>query len=80
MNCKCLPKIEEEIKNTHPEWKGKKVVSVKIPKLFKFTNPVTTRTASEVEIKVEGQKKIYTVSLEHSFCPFCGVKQSNDQP
>jgi copper chaperone CopZ len=78
MKCNCVKEIEEKIKEAHPTWNGKKVVSVKIPVVYVFSEPVTTRTQTNVEIEVENQKKKYEVGLNHTFCPFCGIKQSEE--
>ena len=77
MNCECIKEIETGILEKHKTWNGKKVIDVKIPKIFTF-NPNDIRTAFDVVIKVENQKKEYEVSLTHSFCPFCGIKQGKD--
>jgi hypothetical protein len=32
------------------------------------------RTANELQVTLEGQKKVESVSMMHSYCPFCGEK------
>ena len=32
------------------------------------------RTTNELQVTLEGQKKVETVSMMHSYCPFCGTK------
>ena len=78
MNCNCIKEIEEIILEAHPSWSGKKVVEVKVDKIFTF-NPTDVRTSTNVVIEVEGQKKKYDVGMTHTFCPFCGIKQSKEE-
>lgn len=78
MKCNCIKEIESKIKEAHPMWQGKKVVNVKIPVVYVFSNPPSTRTNTNVEIEVENQKKKYEVGLNHTFCPFCGIKQTEE--
>jgi hypothetical protein len=78
MNCKCITEIEEKVKEAHPEWNGKKVTSIKMDKIFTF-NPTDIRTSTNMVVEVEGQKKKYDVGLTHTFCPFCGIKQTNKE-
>ena len=78
MNCNCITEIEEKVKDTHPEWNGKKVVSIKMDKIFTF-NPTAIRTSSNLVVEVEGQKKKYDVGITHTFCPFCGENQSLEE-
>jgi len=77
MECKCITEIENKILEAHPIWKGKKVATVKMDKIFTF-NPTNIRTLTNIVIEVEGQKKKYDIGMTHSFCPFCGIKQSKE--
>ena len=78
MNCKCINELENKILEAHPVWKGKKVSSVKMDKIFTF-NPTDIRTSTNVSIEVEGQNKKYNVGMTHTYCPFCGVKQAREE-
>lgn len=75
MNCKCIEEIESKIKEAHPTWAGKKIVGIKMDKVFTFS-PIDIRTSTNIIIEVEGQKKKYDVGMTHTFCPFCGEKQT----
>lgn len=77
MNCNCIKEIEAKIIEAHPVYNNKKVVDVKMDKIFTF-NPTDIRTTTNVMIEVEGQKKKYDVGMTHTFCPFCGIKQGKD--
>jgi hypothetical protein len=77
MNCDCIKEIEAKIIEAYPVYNNKKVVDVKMDKIFTF-NPTDIRTSTNVMIEVEGQKKKYDVGMTHTFCPYCGIKQSKD--
>ena len=32
------------------------------------------RTTNELQVTLEGQRKVKSVSIVHSYCPFCGTK------
>lgn len=73
--CNCLTDIQKKISEKYPEWKGKKVISITPPTVFYIQNDkMVSGTSSDFDIKVEGIKKDYPVSIKHTFCPFCGVK------
>ena len=78
MKCNCIKEIQEKIQEAHPIWNGKKVVSVKVPVVYIFSNPPRSVTQTNIEIEVENQKKKYEVGLNHTYCPFCGIKQSEE--
>jgi hypothetical protein len=78
MNCNCMKEIEGKILKTHPEWNGKKVVSVRMEKTFTFEPEIDMRTSTNVVIEVEGQNKKYDIGMTHTYCPFCGIKQTKE--
>lgn len=84
MQCNCInevtKKLEDDFKN-RPRYKkpvkALEIVDVTftLDKNMKFSQ----RTYSRIEIELEGQKKKTTMSLFHSFCPFCGEKATKDE-
>lgn len=79
MNCNCIKEIENKILEAHPQWSGKKVVSVKMDKIFTFSPfQPNIRTSTNIVIEVEGQKKKYNVEMTHTYCPFCGTSQAQE--
>lgn len=79
MNCTCIEDIEKKalaclIENGKLK---KPVLRVSMRGVvFGVTEKtVVTRTVNVLEIELEGQKKLETMSMFHSFCPFCGINQ-----
>jgi hypothetical protein len=72
--CDCVSRVEGEIKD-HVQGDFKKPIKdVRLAgKVLSFEDGKTT-TTSVFNIELEGQKRIETVKLAHSFCPFCGEK------
>lgn len=79
MNCNCISDIERRVKE-HVIKNGKMKKPVNDVRMQGVVIGVTdgndmyTRTANTMEITLEGQKKKETMSMFHSYCPFCGVK------
>ena len=79
MNCTCISDIEKKVKQ-HLIDQGKlkkpvKAVFMQGVILQIVDHGATTRTVNYLEIELEGQKKREQISMTHTFCPFCGVKQ-----
>lgn len=79
MNCTCIEDIEKKALDKLIE-KGKFNKPVKAVKMqgvvIQFGgNQAVACTSNALEIELEGQKKKQTMSMLHSFCPFCGVKR-----
>lgn len=81
MNCTCIKDIEKKAFAQLVE-KGrfnKPVKAVRIKGIviqFGGAKAVAI-TSNALEIELEGQKKLETINMVHSFCPFCGVKQES---
>ena len=81
MNCTCVSDIEKKVLDQLTE-KGRFNKPVKTVKMkgvvIQFGgNQAVSRTSNVLEIELEGQKKMPTMSMVHSFCPFCGIKQES---
>ena len=78
MNCTCISRIEKKI-TAHLLENGKFKKPVKSVRMdgtvMTFEKNAVTRTANFINIELEGQKKLERMSMIHTFCPFCGVKQ-----
>lgn len=79
MNCTCISDLEKKALNELVEM-GKFNKPVKAVRMtgvvIQFGNPkAVARTSNVLEIELEGQKKMQTMNLLHSYCPFCGIKQ-----
>lgn len=79
MNCTCIEDIEKKALDRLIEKSkfNKPVKAVKMQGVvIQFGgNQAVARTSNTLEIELEGQKKKSTMSMLHSYCPFCGVKQ-----
>lgn len=72
--CECIKELQQNLEGK--EIKGKKVVSAKLVTAAIMFDTFDTRTISEVEITLEGQKKKTIQNIVNSYCPFCGRKYS----
>jgi hypothetical protein len=78
MKCRCLSKIEEEVKKM--DYDGKKVLSTKflsagfVAVKKDGVHTMDIITTSELEVELQGVKKKKVVNMMHSYCPFCGKK------
>ena len=75
--CNCVKEIEEKTfekyQKKNPFRRPVKRVELK-GVAFLFGENVKMKTVNELEIELEGQKRTKSVSVVHSFCPFCGEK------
>lgn len=79
MNCTCIEDIEKKALARLIE-KGElkkpvKRVSMRGVVLGITETTMVTRTVNVLEIELEGQKKLETMSMFHNYCPFCGITQ-----
>lgn len=75
--CKCIDEISEKLRE-HYDGKFKKPIeSVKLQTLLNFTRG-SVDTYTEVKIALSGQKKEETLSLAHTYCPFCGERKRKE--
>jgi hypothetical protein len=79
MNCDCLTEIKAKLLE-HVKRPGHFKKPVKRLELLGITmllqdNKFITKTFSQVEVELEGQKKKETFQMVHSFCPYCGKSQ-----
>ena len=84
MKCGCIKRLETEMKEafTKDQRFLKPIKSVSIESALMFGEQLTQKTYSNVDIELEGQKKIITQKITHSFCPFCGteIKDEKKEP
>lgn len=78
MKCNCISEIEEKVQANITE-RGLYKKPVRRVTLQGVTfvvngNRMETKTYNTMDIELDGQKKHETLSMVHSFCPFCGTK------
>lgn len=84
MKCTCVTDIEKRLVGR--EFKKEQIVTkarmingalimIKKDGVFQFD----LITNSDFEVEVEGMKRKQTQTVNHNFCPFCGVKISDDE-
>ena len=75
MKCTCVEDLTTKLTDHYKNSKSFKspVESVTIPQALTFSGNCQAKTFTEVHVVLTGQKKAETVTLVHSFCPFCGV-------
>lgn len=82
MNCDCVEKVLAKAKKhilERPPYKKKiKEITLGGQLISIDGGNWVTRTYSDILIELEGQKKKETMSLAHSFCPFCGKSQGRE--
>ena len=81
MNCTCISDMENkalaQLKESDQFNKPVKAVRIKGVVIQFGGTKAVVRTINVLEIELEGQKKKQTMSMVHSFCPFCGIKQGS---
>lgn len=79
MNCNCLTEINgkllEHMKQPGRFKKTVRGIEIKGVTIQLTGDSLITRTYSDVEVELDGQKKKEHSPLIHTFCPFCGKKQ-----
>jgi len=82
MNCNCLTEIKgkllEHMKQPGRFKKAVNGIEIKGITMQLTDNHLITRTYSDVEVELDGQKKKEHSPLMHTFCPFCGKKQGGE--
>jgi len=83
MNCTCVSDLEKKLL-AHCSEQGKYKKPVKGVRVLGIAitfgrNEAKIRTCSSIEVELEGQKKKEMISMFHTFCPFCGIKQDDNQ-
>jgi hypothetical protein len=68
--CNCIKEIEDKMVGR--DHKGKKIKEAQLISAAIMFGDFKTRTVSEMELTLEGQKKIAKQNIIHSYCPFCG--------
>ena len=79
-NCNCISDTETRIKKhvIEKEIFKKPVKSASLKSVAVTFPHFIRRSVSEIEFELEGQKKKPTISIFHTYCPFCGVKVEKD--
>jgi len=79
--CDCIEKMENAAKEHVIKNKTfkKTVISARMKGMAMMFNPPLYRSYSEVEFELEGQKKKPTLSMVHTYCPFCGIKVTGEE-
>ena len=76
--CNCINDIESKALESLKEGgKFKKPVKkVRIKEvIFPFTGDgLSIKTSNTLEIELDGQKKLKTMSMSHTYCPWCAEK------
>ena len=75
--CVCVRDIENKAKETFSDGRFKRaVLSVRMDGVVFpiHHNDVGMKTSNQLEVTLSGQKKRPTVTMMHSYCPFCGEK------
>ncbi|MFC6924307.1 hypothetical protein [Microbulbifer taiwanensis] len=79
MNCDCISEIEQrvtqKIKESGDFKKPVKGARMKELGFVLSGSTFTTRTVTNLEVELEGQKKKPLIPMTHNYCPFCGVSQ-----
>jgi len=83
MKCHCVADLEKRvlarvIENVTFKKTAKRVTMRGVVFVVR-DNEMTLATANVMEIELEGQKKLETMNMVHSFCPFCGTR-IGDEP
>ncbi|MCX6216531.1 hypothetical protein [Spirosoma sp.] len=79
--CSCISELQKPVLYKHP--KGKLVTAVDLPLGLvwgKESNQLRAMTFTEARISVEGKKTPERFKLQHTYCPFCGVKYGEESP
>lgn len=79
--CTCITELSAPALYTHP--KGKLITRVEVPTALRWEqsrNRLSAVTVSILQITVEGKEAKEKFTLDHSYCPFCGVKYGQDEP
>jgi hypothetical protein len=77
--CTCIEDLEKKLAEHLTEKKAYKKPIAKVEMMgraFILTGEVGTRTKTDFEVTLEGQKKKDRVPVFHKFCPFCGEKKA----
>ena len=76
--CNCVKEIEakalENLTATARYKKPVQGVSLKGVGFPIVGGKLLTRTCSDLEVKLDGQKKVERMTMFHTFCPYCGTK------
>lgn len=84
MTCNCINELPEQIKdhcNHRKEYEKKPVLDASFRDIiFPIRDgQMTVALKSDVELKVEGRKTPKITTMTFTYCPFCGVKYSEDE-
>lgn len=73
--CNCIEDLTARIKDraVEKEHFKKPVISARM-KGVAWMFDGSSQLTCKVEFELEGQKKKPTLSIVHSYCPFCGIK------
>lgn len=76
--CECVKEIEakvlENVRTTPRHKKPVQGVSLKGVGFPIVEGKILMRTCNDIELTLEGQKKVERMSVFHTYCPFCGAK------
>lgn len=73
--CDCLYEIPKKIHDKFPTYNNKNVEEVEVHHVWLFSDSGMRKgTATDFELSLEGQKKKHSITVNHTFCPFCGKK------
>jgi hypothetical protein len=73
--CECVTRIQTEMKEKCQGQFRKPIASVACAGLVLSFNDGRTRSTTTFNVELEGQKKLESVKITHSYCPWCGEKQ-----
>ncbi|WP_417366833.1 hypothetical protein [Flavobacterium beibuense] len=77
--CNCISEIEKKIHDKYPTHNGKEVESVNAHVIWIFTDDGMDKgTSTEFVMTLKGQKKKHPVEVNHTYCPFCGIKYKQE--
>lgn len=69
--CTCISKMQKDLIGKDYHKKKIQKATLVSASIF-FTGEV--KTTSDLELELEGVKKIYKTKAIHDYCPFCGEK------
>lgn len=74
--CNCINEIQQKIVENKPEHNKKKVLKATANAMFPISEGqmLEKRTYTDFDLTLEGQIKEVPLLVNHTYCPWCGVK------